>query len=136
MTTLLKACIVFGVVALSLGSVGIAHAADFPITLDDVAKVLGKPDQKSDDSLLYSGKIKVTKTKTGLKIAFNVGDNEALFFAAGLFTSSLFIEKEGENIISFIDDIGKSKVIGRFRVEISETTVPAGWRQVTLTLKK
>jgi len=133
MTTLQKMSCVMALLSWSAGS---AHAADFPITLDDAAKVLGKPDQKNDTSILYSGKVKVTQTKTGLDIAFSTGNNEALFFMAGFFTSKLFPKKEGEDLIDFIDEVGKSKTIGRFKVEVSKATIPSGWRQVSLTPKE
>jgi hypothetical protein len=109
-------------------------SAELPFTLDDLVKVLGRPDQTNDDSILYNGKIKATKTKDGIAIAFSTG-NEGLFFAAGLFTSRLFTKVEGELIIDFLDEIDKEKVIGRFKVKVSKATEPLGWRQASFSAK-
>jgi hypothetical protein len=83
----------FGVV-ICLVFLSAAQAAEQSFTLDDLVKVLCKPDQKNDKSILYNGKLKATETKDGIDIAFNTG-NEGLLFAAGLFTSTLFTKIEG-----------------------------------------
>jgi hypothetical protein len=114
---------------------GTAATGDLAFSLDDLVKVLGKPDQKNDTSILYNGKLKATKTKDGIDIAFSTG-NEGLFFAAGLFTSRLFTKTEGDKIIDFLDEIGKEKTIGRFKVKVSNATEPRGWRQASFAPKE
>jgi hypothetical protein len=112
------------------------HAeADLPFTMDDLVKVLGEPDQRNDESILYDSKLKATKTKDGMAIAFST-DSEGLFFVSGLFSSGLFTKAESDQIIDFIDEIGKDKVIGRFKVKLSKATEPRGWRQASISPKR
>jgi hypothetical protein len=128
------ACLVALAVCVSTASP--AFAGDLAFSLDDLVKVLGKPDQKNDTSILYNGKLKATKTKDGIDIAFSTGD-EGLFFAAGLFTGGRpFTKTEGDQIIDFLDEIGKEKTIGRFKVKVTKATEPRGWRQVSFAPKE
>lgn len=109
--------------------------ADLPFTLDDLVKVLGEPNQANEGSILYNGRLKATKIKDHIDIAFS-GSNEGMFFAAGLFTSRLFTKAEGDQIIDFIDEIGQDKVIGRFKIRVGKATEPRGWRQVSVSPKE
>ena len=132
MSAFTKTVGIFVAVAVCLGSVPILSASDMPFTLDDLAKVLGQPDQKNDRSILYSGKMKATKTKDGIDIAISPS-NDGLFFAALLFSSRLFTKAESAQIVEFLDEVGKEKVVGRFTVKVNDATEPLGWRQASFS---
>jgi hypothetical protein len=55
---------------------------------------------------------------------------------AVLFTSGLFTRQEGDDLLEFIGAGGGEKVIGRFIVTKSNAVDPAGWGQISLTLKE
>ena len=132
---------------------------DLPFTLQQLAAVLGEPDERNEREILFSGSFKATKTAFGVDIALS--GSRGRLFAAGLFTSQLFTKSESAEIIKFIDDVeeeieierngkervagrkgekeieiernGKERVIGRFLVNVGTSRIPLGWRQVRLS---
>ncbi|HEX3658538.1 MAG TPA: hypothetical protein VHV55_22290 [Pirellulales bacterium] len=106
-----------------------------PISLADLVSVLGEPDERTETTILYNGKLKAIARDGGLDINFATND-DALLYIAGLFTSRLFSNSEGKEIVDFIDSVGDEKRIGRFLVSIRAGQYPRrSWRIVSLRSK-
>lgn len=114
------------------------QAEDLPVTVNQLEKVFGKPDQRTDKSITYTDKLIVARTDSGIDICFNPRNEHAPFYLIGLYEHPLspFTKEEGDEITDMLDAIGETKTIGRFDVTVSESTQPWKWRTISVGLKK
>ncbi len=104
-------------------------------TLDDIKKVLGKPDEEKLNSIFYRERLKATKTDQGIHIAFDSNDFDGRADAVMVIRSGPFTSDEADQIMDFqkSSELPNSKVIGRFQVDQSQATNPRGWFQWTFS---
>jgi len=102
------------------------------VSLADVIRVLGRPDETGPGYLLYSGKLKAVESSDGLTV-LSSPDSEGQLYLSGLLASDLFSRDERRKLLGLVAAPHSEKRVGRLVVRSGPAARPKGWRELVLT---
>jgi hypothetical protein len=101
--------------------------SDFPITLAQIEKELGRPTNKEDTSLHYPDGLDIYLIAEERLQTMITSDRAGIAMASRLFKSKLFTKEESNVLIEFLKNRGTEKTIGRFTITTKESVIFNGF---------
>ena len=99
---------------------------DFPISIADIKKELGKPTESDDDFVDYRDKLNLRVSFLGHLEVQAMTTKAGTDLTTKFFKSKLFKDEEGKAILELVKAKGGEKKVGRFEITAKESTVIDG----------